>query len=68
MFAVHPEKPGVLFVQVTDASHAAARVRKVRAAPETAVLLAAGNRAEVHAWDQPGGPGTTWRMRVRDVE
>lgn len=62
--AVHPEQPGTLYVQVTTPAHRAARRRKVLAAAETAVILAAQNRVELHIWDQPNGVGTRWRLTV----
>jgi hypothetical protein len=58
--AVHPDRAGVLFVQVTTLHNLGARLRKIQKAPETAVLLAAGNRAVIHAWHQPGGAGSKW--------
>jgi hypothetical protein len=65
--AVHPERPGTLYVQVCTLGDVSKRRRKVRAAPETAVLLAAGNRVQLHAWSQPDGPGTRWVLKVETV-
>lgn len=65
--AVKPEEPGVLFVQVTELSNLSHRRRKILAAPETAVLLAAGNRVEIHAWSQDGGKGSRWEMRIEAI-
>lgn len=65
--AVRADTPGVLFVQTTSAANLSARRRKIRAAPETAVLLAAGNRLQIHAWSQPEGPGTRWVVAVEEV-
>jgi hypothetical protein len=61
-------KPGdILLVQVTSMSNAAARERKIRSAPEFAKWIEAGGRVEVHAWKQPGGPGSKWELVVRPV-
>jgi hypothetical protein len=65
--AVHPDQPGTLYVQVTTLNHLSHRRRKIQAAPETAILLAAGNRAEIHAWSQPGGAGSKWVVTVEAV-
>lgn len=65
--AVKADSPGVLFVQVTTKTNLSHRRKKIREAPETAVLLAAGNRVEIHAWHQPGGKGTAWRVQVEVI-
>jgi hypothetical protein len=65
--AAHAERQEVLLVQVTTAAHAANRIAKAQKAPELAVWIAAGGRFQVHAWKQPGGPGTRWEMQVREV-
>jgi hypothetical protein len=66
--AVKPEEAGVLFVQVTDLTNASKRRRKILTAPQTAVLLAAGNRVELHCWHQPKGVGSKWEVRVERIE
>lgn len=58
---------GLMLVQVTDSTHAAARLRKARAVPELAVWLQAGGCFEVHSWKQSGGPGTRWEMERRPI-
>jgi len=65
--AAHPDHQGILFIQLTDSHDLARRRRKIRAQPETAVLLAAGNRCEIHHWRQPGGPGKRWEMRIEEI-
>jgi hypothetical protein len=65
--AVRADQAGTLYVQVTDGKDAGRRLRKIVAAEVTPVLLAAGNRVEIHVWYQRGGPGTRWEMRVREV-
>lgn len=65
--AVRADVPGVLFVQVCTLGDLSKRRRKILNAPETAVLLAAGNQAEVHGWSQPGGPGSRWELERRPV-
>lgn len=65
--AVHPKRTGVLFIQVTTPTNVSARRRKIKNAPETAVLLAAGNRAQIHAWSQADGPGSRWAISIEEI-
>lgn len=65
--AANPERREILLVQVTTAHNANARIAKAQKAPELGAWLAAGGRFQVHAWSQPGGAGTRWEMRVREV-
>lgn len=61
-------RPGeILLVQVTTLANAAAREKKARGKPELRAWLKAGGRFQVHAWRQPGGPGTRWENVVREV-
>lgn len=61
-------RPGeIVLVQVTTPPHAAEREKKARRAPELAKWLEAGGRFWIALWDQPAGPGTSWRMRVREL-
>jgi len=53
--AVRRGSPGVLGVQATSLPHVGERVAKVRAQPELAVWLAAGNDFEVWGWTRRNG-------------
>ena len=65
LLAVHPDdKP--LLVQVTS-TDVASRLRKVRAAPATPILLAAGWRIEVHGWRKLKG-FRALQIRIEHVE
>lgn len=58
---------GIVLIQTTDITSASKREKKARSKPELWVWLAAGGRFQVHAWKQPGGPGSRWEMVVREV-
>jgi hypothetical protein len=64
----HPKRREILLVQTTTDINANARIRKAQKAPELASWLAAGGKFQVHSWSQPGGPGSRWKMRIREVE
>jgi hypothetical protein len=55
-------------VQTTAKSSMQSRVRKIREAPATAVLLEAGWRIHVVGWEQPGGKGTRYRSTTIEIE
>jgi hypothetical protein len=65
--AVRSDVTGVLFVQVTDKGDLSKRRRKILAAEATPVLLAAGNRIQIHAWHQPQGPGKRWEVKIEEI-
>lgn len=58
----------ILGVQTTSRGNIAARRRKILANPLAKLWLLAGGEIEVHGWDQPNGPRTSWRVRVVPVE
>jgi len=57
-----------LAVQTTTGANVAARVAKIKALPEAAMWLAAGNRIEVHGWRKVGPRGKQKKWDVRRVE
>lgn len=65
--ATRADQPGILFVQVTDKTHVSQRRRKIQAAEVTPVLLASGNRIQIHAWSQRGGPGSRWEVQIEEI-
>lgn len=68
-----------IFCQVTSRSNISTRYRKIQrestgkgqwATPMRNIakaILEAGHRLLIEGWDQPGGPGTTWRDKERWV-
>jgi hypothetical protein len=65
--ATRADQVGTLYVQVTDKGDLSKRRRKVMAAEVTPVLLASGNKIQIHGWYQPGGPGTRWEVLIEEV-
>jgi hypothetical protein len=67
--AVHPNKTGTLWVQVTDHHNGAAHIEKIRAAKHAPVLLQAVNRIELHCWKSTKRKGQlkTWCLRLQRV-
>lgn len=57
----------VLAVQTTSRGEISRRCRKIATAEHLPAMRAAGWTIHVHGWDQPGGPGTRYRLEVRDV-
>lgn len=64
--ACHP-KHGIWLFQITTRSNSASHVKKIKAAPEFLLWLAAGGRVCLSLWDQPNGPRTTWRIENREM-
>lgn len=56
-----------LAVQTTTRGELARRVGKIAEAEHLPAMREAGWAIHVHGWDQPGGPGTRYRLEVRDV-
>jgi hypothetical protein len=50
LVAVHPEKPGTLYIQVTDHSHAAEHRKKMLLESKVPIILQASNRIQLHLW------------------
>lgn len=61
---------GVLVVQTTSGSNAAARIAKIREIPAHAAVLASGARIEVHSWRKRGlrGKRKLWSCARMNVE
>lgn len=55
--AVRADHPGVLGIQCTSASNAAARLTKAKTEPALRVWLASGNKFEVHSHGKRGARG-----------
>jgi hypothetical protein len=60
-----PGSKAVLLVQATSADHVAGRLARVRARPETALLLRAGLGVEVWGWRRSGSRWEVRRVAVR---
>lgn len=67
--AVRADLPGVLGVQCTSATNAAARLKKASECPALKVWLLAGNRFEVHAHGKRGPRGLrkVWTCNIRKL-
>ena len=67
--AIRADLPGVLGVQCTSASNAAARLEKARNRPELKVWLQANNRFEVHSHGKRGDRGKRklWTCVKREI-
>lgn len=65
--AARADQPGTLYVQVARKSDLARRRRKVMTAEATPVLLASGNRVQLHCWYQENGKGSRWEMRIEEI-
>lgn len=63
-------QPGVLGIQATSGSNAAARATKARELPTLRAWLEAGNRFEVWGWRKVGARGKRklWDVRIVRVE
>lgn len=61
---IHPNRPGVLGVQVTSRANMSTREKKMRSLPAFRVWLQAGNRVEIHGWKKVGG---RWTLKVRRI-
>jgi hypothetical protein len=55
LIAVHPEKVGVLGIQVTSADHVRDRRRKIAASTQARTWLEAKNRIVVVGWNKVDG-------------
>ena len=60
---------GILAIQATTGSNAAAREKKARAEPRLALWLRAGGKAEVWSWAKKGprGKRKLWTLTRRDL-
>jgi hypothetical protein len=69
MIAIHPEKPGVLGVQICrlKGGTGLSGHRKKVIASEVTPIWTAGNRLVILAWDQPKGKGTKWVAREEEI-
>jgi len=70
IIAIHPEKPGVLAIQVTTGAHLADRKAKSLANDKLPVWLAGGNRFELHGWRKvgPRGKRKLWEVLIDEVQ
>ena len=57
----------LVLVQVTTASNASAREKKIRSSPLFVPLLQCGIRVEIHAWSKPTKTRRKWALKVREV-
>jgi len=68
LVAVHPDKPGSLYIQVTDHSHAMEHRRKMLEAKAVPVILKALNRIQLHTWKASKKKGLKhWCLRLQSV-
>jgi hypothetical protein len=60
---------GIVAIQVTSGSNAAARLDKIRKEPRAGLWLASGGRILIHGWAKrgPAGSRKLWTCRVVDV-
>jgi hypothetical protein len=66
--AVHPDKTGTLWIQVTDHAHRAEHVEKILAAKHAPTILKAENRIELHCWKSSKKSGQKrWCLRLQRV-
>jgi hypothetical protein len=64
--AVHPDKIGTLWVQVTDHAHRAEHVDKILQAEHSEVLLKSKNGIELHCWKSSKTRGQKrWCLRLQ---
>ena len=64
--AVHPDKTGTLFIQVTDHAHRLDRLAKILALRTPKVILQANNRIELHTWKASRKQGRKlWCLRLQ---
>lgn len=71
--------PAFVFLQVTSRAHLSTRLRKILSettgkgqwerpmADLARAILENGDRVVIEGWDQPNGPGTTWRDKEREL-
>jgi hypothetical protein len=64
VLAVHPDDRVTLLVQCTSSAHVGDRLRRVRARPETGLLLKAGLAVEVWGSGRRGGRWVLKRVQV----
>lgn len=65
--AVHPDKTGTLWIQVTDHAHAAEHREKILAAKHAPTLLKAENQIELHCWKSSKKSGQKrWCLRSQE--
>lgn len=67
--AIHPDKTGTLWIQVTDHAHRLDRLEKVLAARAVPTILSAYNRVELHTWKASKKKGLKlWCLRLQRIE
>lgn len=66
--AIRIDQPGVLGVQCTSESNAAARVTKILASASARVWLRASNRLEVWGWKKLSGRWIVHRRNIRQED
>lgn len=67
--AIHPQKTGTLWVQVTDHKHRAEHEQKILEATKAPVILQAGNRIQLHTWKAAKRQGLKiWNLRIQSAQ
>lgn len=64
---VHPEKTGVVGIQVTTTGHLNERIKKAKDLPEYSAWISAGNTAAFHGWAKRGKAGKRKLWTLKEV-
>ena len=69
ILGIHPDVSGTLIIQCTSQSNKSSRWQKLIAAPESRIILQAGNKLELWTWAKRGKKGVRklWELQRTPV-